>query len=323
MNPLIVGVDLGATQIRAAVTDVVSGLQRRAQCLTLASEGPTAVLGRIVDTIREVTEGADWRQVRGIGVGAPGPLDPWQGVICEAPNLPGWHNVPLKAHLEAEFGVPVCVGNDANLAALGEHRFGAGQGVNDLIYITISTGIGGGIIAGGRLLLGADGLAGEVGHMILKPDGPLCGCGNRGCLEALAAGPAIARDAVIRLKAGEPSIISDLVAGDLTRVSAETVNRAAHQGDALASDLLRQAGVNIGLGLVSLVHLFNPRLFLFGGGVSKAGDLLFEPMRQTLRERAMPSMQRNVRIQPAALGDDVGLWGAVALVLSADECLHP
>ena len=323
MSDFIIGVDLGGTQIRAALTDGASRILRRVQRLTLAQEGPEAVLQRIEEAIREAAGDVDWSQVRGIGVGAPGPLDPWEGVIHEAPNLPGWHEVPLRARLQETFNVPVCVGNDANAAALGEHLFGAGRGVDDMIYLTISTGIGGGIISEGRLLLGARGLAGEVGHIVIQPDGPLCGCGNRGCMEALASGPAIARTAVERIQAGASSAMVDLVGGDLSRLTAETVSRAAAAGDPLARELLHEAGVHIGLGLVTLIHLFNPTLFLLGGGVSKAGDLLFEPIRATVAERAMSSMREGVRIEAAALGDDVGLWGAVALLLTAHRSPCP
>lgn len=316
MKELIIGVDLGGTQIRAALADGEGRILRRASCLTLAEEGPEPVIGRIKDAIREAASSTDWAQVVGIGIGAPGPLNPWTGVIRQAPNLPGWRDVPLRDIIQEEFQVPTYLGNDANVAALAERRFGAGQGVDDLIYMTVSTGIGGGVIAEGRLLLGADGLAGEVGHMTLEAHGPRCNCGNIGCLEALASGTAIARDARQRIEEGAQTIIVDRVGGDLSKVTAKLVSQAAQEGDELAIELIRRAGFYIGVGIVNLIHLFNPRLFVIGGGVSKAGDLLFDSIRATVRERAMPAMQREVRIVPAALGDDVGLLGAVALVLT-------
>jgi len=208
------------------------------------------------------------------------------------------------------------VGNDANLAALAEQRFGAGQGVSDLIYITVSTGIGGGIIADNRLLLGAQGFAAEVGHQTIEAHGPRCKCGNIGCLEALAAGPAIARCARELVRTGIGTAIADLVGGDLDKITAKVVNRAAQAGDPVAIELFRQAGFYIGVGIVNLLHLFNPSLIVIGGSVTKAGDLLFEPIRATVRERAMASYYwENTPIVPATLGDDVGLLGAVALVL--------
>ncbi|MFQ5812391.1 MAG: ROK family protein [Anaerolineae bacterium] len=316
VEKLIVGVDLGGTQIRAALADGEGKIIRRTSCLTLAEEGPGRVMGRIKGAIYKMMRATDRGQVQGIGIVAPGPLDPWKGVIMDAPNLPGWKKVPLKELMEEEFGLPVLVGNDANLAALAEQRFGAGQGIADLIYITVSTGIGGGIIVDNRLLLGAQGFAAEVGHHTVEAHGPRCNCGNIGCLEALAAGPAIARHARELIKEGTKTAITDLVGGDLDEITAKVVNQAAQAGDPTAIELFRQAGFYIGVGIVNLLHLFNPSLIVIGGSVTKAGDLLFEPIRATVRERAMASYYwENTPIVPATLGDDVGLLGAVALVL--------
>jgi glucokinase len=320
MGKLIVGVDLGGTQIRAALTDGEGNILRRTSCLTLAEEGVESVIGRIKGAIYEVMESTERGQVQGIGIVAPGPSDPRQGIIIEAPNLSGWINIPLKALVEEEFGPPVVVGNDANLAALAEQRFGAGQGVADLIYITVSTGIGGGVIIDNRLLLGAQGLAAEIGHQTIEARGPRCNCGNVGCLEVLAAGPAIARRARELITSGIETSIADLVGGDLDRISAKEVNQAAQAGDPVAIEVFRQAGFYIGVGIVNLLHLFNPSLIIIGGSVAKAGDLLFEPIRATVRERAMASYYwEHTPIVPAALGDDVGLLGAVALVLLQED----
>ncbi|OGO43675.1 MAG: hypothetical protein A2Z04_09780 [Chloroflexi bacterium RBG_16_57_9] len=314
-----IGVDLGGTQIRAMLVDNSGQEIRRAHTLTQAHEGLDAVIERIRQTVRQAGADVDWREVGCIGVGAPGPLDPWRGIVFEAPNLPGWIDVPLKALLEDSFQVPVQVGNDANVAALGEHRFGAGQDVDDLIYVTVSTGIGGGIISQGQLIVGAHGLGGEVGHITVEAGGPPCNCGNTGCVETLASGPAIAREAVARIQAGATSQIVDLVGGDLGRVTAETVTHAAGLGDQLGLEIVQRAGFYIGVAFVSLIHIFNPRLFLLGGGVSQAGNLLFDPIRTTVRERAMPPFQRDLRIEPAGLGQDAGLWGAVALALGSQK----
>jgi glucokinase len=316
VEKLIVGVDLGGTQIRAALADDEGRILRRASCLTLAEEGLKPVMGRIKGAIYEVMGATEREQLQGIGIVAPGLVDPWKGIIRGSPNLPGWKSVPLKALLEREFGLPVVVGNDANLAALAEQRFGAGQGVSDLIYITVSTGIGGGIIAGNRLLLGAQGFAAEVGHQTIEAQGPRCKCGNVGCLEVLAAGPAIARCARELIRTGVGTAIADLVDGDLDKITARVVSQAAQAGDPVAIELFRQAGFYIGVGIVNLLHLFNPGLIVIGGGVAKAGALLFEPIRATVRERAMASYYwENTPIVPATLGDDVGLLGAVALVI--------
>jgi len=313
---LIVGVDLGGTQIRAALADDEGSILRRTSCLTLAEEGVKPVVGRIKGAIYEVMGATEREQLQGIGIVAPGPVALRKGIVRDAPNLPGWKNVPLKTLMEAEFGLPVVVGNDANLAALAEQRFGAGQGVSDLIYITVSTGIGGGIITDNRLLLGAQGFAAEVGHQTIEAHGPRCKCGNIGCLEALAAGPAIARCARELVRTGIGTAIADLVGGDLDKITAKVVNQAAQAGDPVAIELFRQAGFYIGVGIVNLLHLFNPSLIVIGGSVTKAGDLLFEPIRATVRERAMASYYwENTPIVPATLGDDVGLLGAVALVV--------
>jgi len=313
---LIVGVDLGGTQIRAALADDEGSILRRTSCLTLAEEGVKPVVGRIKGAIYEVMGATEREQLQGIGIVAPGPVALRKGIVRDAPNLPGWKNVPLKALMEAEFGLPAVVGNDANLAALAEQRFGAGQGVSDLIYITVSTGIGGGIITDNRLLLGAQGFAAEVGHQTIEAHGPRCKCGNIGCLEALAAGPAIARCARELIRTGIGMAIADLVGGDLDKITAKVVNQAAQAGDPVAIELFRQAGFYIGVGIVNLLHLFNPSLIVIGGSVTKAGDLLFEPIRATVRERAMASYYwENTPIVPATLGDDVGLLGAVALVV--------
>jgi glucokinase len=320
MEKVIIGVDLGGTQIRAALADGEGNILRRTSCLTLAEEGLERVTGRIKGAIYEVMGSTDRGKVQGIGVAAPGPLDPWKGIIIEAPNLAGWENVPLKDLMEKELGLPVFVGNDANSAALAEQHFGAGQGVADLIYITVSTGIGGGIIVDNRLLLGAQGFAAEVGHQTVEAHGPRCNCGNVGCLEVLAAGPAIARSARELIKTGVVTRITDLVGDDLDKVTAKVVNQAAQAGDPVAIDLFRQAGFYIGVGIVNLLHLFNPSLIIIGGSVAKAGELLFEPIRATVRERAMASYYwENTPIVPAALGDDVGLLGAVALVLLQED----
>ncbi len=313
MPDTCIAVDLGGTQIRAARCRPDGTIEARTQTLTLAQEGLEPVLRRIQASIAEVwpSEG-----VRAIGIAAPGPLDPWKGIVVSAPNLPGWDHVPLRDILAGWFNVPVHLGNDANLAALAEWRFGAGRGYQDLIYLTISTGIGGGVIIGGRLLLGAHGLAAELGHLSVQPDGPRCNCGNYGCLEKLAAGPAIAARAVAQIIEGRSSAITGLVNGHLGEVTAATVGQAASGGDALAREVLAYAGFLIGVGIVNLLHAFNPALVILGGGVTQTGELLLEPIRRVVAERVMRP-EYLVPVVPAVLGGDVGLLGALALALEA------
>jgi glucokinase len=316
MRGFVVGVDLGGTQVRAVLTDEAGTPLKRANTLTLAHEGPHKVMARVEDCIRQVLEGTERSAVLGIGIGAPGTVNPWTGVVTVTTNIPGLDNWPLRDQLAQEFHVPAFVGNDAKVAALGEKRFGAGKEASSLVYLTISTGIGGGVIDGGRLLLGAHGWATELGHIIVEPHGPRCACGNIGCLEALAAGPAIARHAVELLQSGRESVLTGMVEGKLERISAKEVVQAAREGDAVAAEVMARAAFYLGIGMVTFIHAFDPQLFIVGGGVSKAGDLLFAPARAIITERVMTEEWRHIPIVPAMLGDDVGLLGAVALVLA-------
>ncbi len=214
--------------------------------------------------------------------------------------------------LRSAVGGPVFIGNDADLAGVAEYRYGAGRGARSMVYLTISTGIGGGLLLDGRLHTGR-GLAGEIGHMVVDPDGPLCGCGRPGHLEALASGTALARAARERLAAGEDSLMREAVGGDLTQVTGALVGAAALEGDALARDIVQQAGRALGVALASLTALLNPDRFVLGGGVTALGDLLFDPLHEALRTYAFhPRYYEDVPVVEAALGDDVGLVGAAA-----------
>jgi len=315
MTNRYISVDLGGTNIRAACGTADGQIAARTSCLTRAEEGKAAVIERIIQAIRQVWPKDE--SVCAIGISAPGPLDPWRGVIIKAPNL-YWSNVPLRDIIAETFHVPVRLGNDANLAALAEYRFGAGRGHDDMIYLTLSTGIGSGVICGGRLLLGAKGLAAELGHISVDMNGPRCNCGSIGCVEAIAAGPAIARSATARIAAGERSTIADLVNGDLSRISAKTVGQAAQSGDPLACSVVREAGRAIGAAIVSLLHAFNPSIIICGGGLTQMGDLLMQPIRETVAERVM-SHDYIVDIVLTRLGDDVALLGALALAMEPED----
>jgi len=251
----------------------------------------------------------------GIGIAAAGIIDSDKGRVISSPNLPGWHEVPLRDAIEQRFGIPVHLGNDATLAALGEWRFGLKNGIANLIYITVSTGIGGGIIAGGKLYTGACGVAGEIGHMTIDVNGPKCNCGNIGCWETLASGRALAREAVKQIAEGARTSIIELVNGDISKIDAKVVDQAAKQGDELAKELISRLAYYLGIGLVNLVNIFNPELILVGGGVAKMGDLLLQPAIKIVKERAFSTPAATVEIKPALLGDDSGILGAVAFVL--------
>ncbi|HAL61152.1 MAG TPA: sugar kinase, partial [Chloroflexi bacterium] len=248
-----------------------------------------------------------------IGVSFGGPVNAAEGAVLLSHHVPGWENVPLREQLVARFGVPAAVDNDANVAALGEWRFGAGQGCHSLLYITVSTGIGGGWILDRRIYHGADSLAGEIGHMTVQPGGPVCTCGRRGCLEAVAAGAAIARRARDRLTA-EPQvgeILRGLVGGDAGAVTAKQVSQAAEAGDELAQQVLEEAAQALGFGIGCAIALMNPERVVVGGGVAKSGERYFQVVRAAARENVLQGMR--VDIVPAALGDDAPLWGAIAL----------
>jgi glucokinase len=309
----VIGVDLGGTHVRGVVADEQGRFLDRCEVRTLAAEGLEAVLGRITSVVRELC--AREPRVSAIGIGAPGPIDSRAGVVSTPPNLPGWVDVPLGRILQEAVGLPTFLGNDANLAALGEFEYGAGRDVRHLIYITVSTGVGGGIVVDGRLLEGQRGAAGEVGHMVVEPGGPLCSCGGYGHLEALVSGTAIGRQAREALQAGRSSLATELARGNPTGVTARVITEAGKQGDALAVELLTRAGRRLGLAVINLVHLFNPQMVAIGGGVSVAGELLLGPMREVVLDGVMPVFKEDLQLVPASLGRDVGLFGAVALAL--------
>ncbi len=310
--PAVVAVDLGGTSTRAAYyTHAEPPAQAQHKIPTPSGQGAESVLDRIVQAIEAVLPGGT-RPER-IGVGAPGPLDPYRGIVLDAPNISGWFDFPLRDRLREFFGCPVALGNDANLAALGEMEYGAGRGARNLLYLTIGTGIGGGVISEGRLLLGKRGLAAELGHMQSQDSSVRCGCGQYGHLEAVAAGPAIARAARRRLMEGEPSALRRLK-GAPEAVTTQDVGRAALQGDALARSVLEEAGSAIGRHLASLVHAFDPEVIVLGGGVSLIGPLFFEPIERALRTHIMhPAYLEGLRLAPAELGDEAGLIGAMIL----------
>jgi glucokinase len=311
----IIAVDLGGTRLRAALCAPDGTIHRRAEEETRDDGDAEAVLEQICTTAERVWP--ENGQVLAISISTPGSVDAATGVVLSAPNVPGWEDVPLRSVVQAHFDLPVFVGNDANLAAIAEHRFGAGRGVADMIYVTISTGIGGGILAGGQLLLGHRGFAGEIGHVVLQPDGPLCRCGNRGCLEALASGTAIGLQAQKLASSGRAPAILAAANGDVARISAESVGMAAAAGDSVALGLLEKAGHTIGIAIANLMHLLNPQMFVLGGGVTQSGELLFKPIRAAARRWAHnPAYFADTEIVAAALGNDVSLLGALALARS-------
>ena len=318
-HKLILAVDIGGTKIATALVTGQGDILTRGHSSTPVGAAPEAITNSILRTIGDTISSGrvSPSQLLGIGVAAAGLIDSDEGQVVFTPNIPGWIEVPLKAVIQQRFGVPTCMGNDATLAALGEWRFGLRKKVANLIYITVSTGIGAGIITDGRLYSGAHGFAGEAGHMTIHADGPVCNCGSTGCWEALASGTALAREARKEIEQGADTSIAELVGGDSSRIDASVVFEAAQKGDRLAGKLISRLAYYFGVGLANLVNIFDPELILVGGGVAKMGDLLLQPARSLVKERAYVTLTHDVEIRPALLGDDSGLLGAVAFV---SEC---
>jgi glucokinase len=309
--PLLLALDFGGTKHTAAV---ISLGQRHwhahRRTFSPPNANATTDLKIMISLAREVLAG---EKPAAIGVSFGGPVDFTTGTVRLSHHVPGWENIKLRSLLETEFNAPASVDNDANVAALGEHRFGAGQGYDSLLYITVSTGVGGGWILNGQPWRGAGGMAGEIGHTVVDPNGPVCLCGKRGCVERLASGPYIAQQVREWLQAqpDEGQVLRSLVKDNLEAITAQLVSQAGSQGDNLAGKALEQAAWALGVGIGNTANLVNPQRFVLGGGVTKAGEDFWNVVLRVARETALPEVE--FEIVPAALGDDAPLWGAVAL----------
>jgi glucokinase len=303
----IVSIDVGGTQLRAAVykQDHREPIAQK-RTKTKASEPDT--FGRLVKLIEEIWPESE--KVDAIGVSTPGPVDPHTGIIMMTPNIKEWREFPITAKLTERFGVPAYLDNDANLAGLAEWKFGSGRGHHDVLYLTVSTGVGGGVIINDRLLQGHHGLAAELGHTTVQAvDGPLCGCGKRGHLESFSSGTGIERFVAEQLEAGRESVLDRN-----KKNSAHDISEAAHQGDALSIEAYQIAGKYLGIGVANFLHAFDPSVVIFGGGVSQSGPLLFDSFHVSLKECVIhPRYLEGLVITRAELGDDSGLLGARAL----------
>jgi glucokinase len=309
----VIGVDLGGTNLRAAVIHPHGVLSGRQSIPTRAAEGADAVVARMARLVTEIAGAAGLDPQSPVGVASPGPLNPSTGIVHFTPNLPGWRDFPLRDRLQALTGRPVMIENDANCAALGEARFGIGRGARHLIYLGLGTGVGGGVIANGRLVSGAAGLGGELGHMLVSLDGPRCSCGSVGCLEAYASGWAIARESEFVAATADGAAIRDQV-GD-GAITASAVAAAAQLGDPAAQAILDRAGTALGAAIGSLVNIFNPELVVIGGGLATLGDVLLEPARHVIPRYSFRAQREAVSLVLAALGDDSGLFGAGAIAM--------
>ena len=309
----VLGFDLGGTKFAFGIVREDGTVVASGRVDTLADQGPEQACRRAVEGAQALLAQAGMTpaQLLGIGIASPGPLDQARGCVVGSPNLPGWTDYPIAAALAQPFGLRARIDNDANAAALGEHRFGAGKGKRHLVYVTVSTGIGGGAIVDGRLMRGANGNAAELGHLILDMHGPACPCGAKGCLEMYASGTALARLAREALAAGRTSSLARL-AGDPAKVNSRHVFEAAAAGDALACELLDHEVEYLGRGLAVIINTFNPERIVIGGGVASVGESFLGPVRERALRIAFPRLAAACDIVPAALGGDVGVVGGAA-----------
>jgi glucokinase len=318
--PYVIGVDLGGTNVRAALTDRQGQILHEARRSSLSDQTPEGTLANIRDAIREILEkqGIAAAEVVGIGIGLPGIMDDARGVVFWSPNFPLWENVPVAQQVGGPVHLPVTLLNDAKCAAMGELEFGAARGARHMVMITVGTGVGGAFVVDGQLLLGPNGSIGEVGHMTIDPDGPLCGCGNHGCWERFCGRDAIVDRTVRRLQRGRPSTLLEKVdrPGEVTPA---LVAQAAAAGDALSIEIMEETGFYIGVGVANLINIMNPEVFVVGGGIAQAGDVLFGPLRRTVAARAVALQAKTARIVPAELGDNAGVMGAAARALHQAE----
>lgn len=312
----VIGIDLGGSHVTAACFERQGRIHNKVFHDINPLEPPSEILNNgIVPAVCKAIEesGLDFSKIVGIGMGLPGALDSNLGICLFSPNLK-WRNVPIKEPLEKALKLPVFILNDVRSATLGEKYFGAGRGFEHFVCMAVGTGIGGGIVANGKLVLGGCEGAGEIGHITIMPDGPLCNCGNHGCMEALASGPNIARRAKEALAKGEESIIRQMVK-NLEEISAETINRAAEKNDPLALRIWEETGRFLGMGVSMIITTLNPQRIIVGGRVAQAGELIFKPMREEIKKRVKMIPEDYTGIVPAHFKEDAGVVGAAALAL--------
>ena len=311
MKKYVIGVDLGGTKISTAISTIEGNILANVLLPTKAEEGEAAVLGRIVQSIDEVIVGSSTSidEIEAIGIGSPGPLDAKKGIIITTPNLP-FKNYNLVQPLKEKYNIPVYLDNDANAAAIGEYMFGAGKGKNSIVYFTVSTGVGGGAVLDGKVYRGHTSNALEIGHTTVDPNGPRCNCGNLGCLEAMSSGTAIAKKGK---EAVSTNVETSLKKHDT--VTSYEVFKEAEAGDEVAKDIIDNALTYLGIGVANAIATFDPEMIIIGGGVSKAGDIVFDTVKKVVNKRCFKSMAESCEIVPAGLGSDAGVVGAVALAI--------
>ncbi|MEN6520472.1 MAG: ROK family protein [Armatimonadota bacterium] len=317
VKPYIVGVDLGGTNVRAAATTRDGKMVGEGRVPSLATEGVDVTVGQIIKSIRLAVEsaGIDLSQVAGVGMGVPGWHNSKEGITLWSPNFKDWHGVQLLAPIREELGLPVFMGNDVNVAALGEYKFGAGRNVSTLVMLTLGTGIGGGIILNGKLWVGANDSAAEIGHTIVLPDGPLCSCNRYGCLESLAGRDAIIKRAARKVQLGRPSMLIRDEDWLLWSITPADISKAAEAGDEVAIETMAETAYYVGVGVSNAINLINPEMVIIGGGIAQAGEVLWGPLLRTVEALALKQSRSVCKVVRAELGDDAGIMGGVTLVL--------
>ena len=306
----VVGVDLGGTKIYTALVDLEGNIIKEKTVETLANEGEQAVMGRIIDTINYVIDGTDKDSIRSIGIGSPGPLDVKNGIIIQNSNLP-FKNFAIVKTIRETYDLPTYLDNDANVATLGEFMFGAGKGTENMVFITASTGIGGGAVLNGKLFRGATGNALEVGHTIVATEGPRCGCGNVGCAEAFGSGTAIGKRAKEAVASNVETTLKNY-----EDVTAKEVFKEAANGDRVAKNILETSLTYLGIAVANTITNFDPEKVVIGGGVVNGGDIVIDTIRNVVEERCMAAFVENCTIEKAVLGGKAGVLGAAALAIT-------
>lgn len=313
MIPVYAGVDLGGTNIACALGSGDGAILAERSVPTASHEGPDAVLERIAALVEHLAAETG-STPSALGMGVPGLVDRTSGLIRFMPNFPGqWRGVPAGAALARRLGCPVWLLNDVRTATLGELVFGRGRDACDMIFFALGTGVGGGIVLEGKLRLGPLGAAGELGHQTVAPDGPLCGCGNRGCLETVASGPAIAAEGVRLLRSGQAPVLHRLTGGCADAVTPKEMAAAAEAGDTAVREAILRAARYLGIGVANMATALHPQLVVLGGGVSAIGPLLVDEVRATVRERVRMFPAESVAIERSLLGDKAGVFGGIAL----------
>ena len=319
MKKAAIGVDIGGTSVKLGLVSEKGKVLLRNSFLTPKGSGRKELLDKLVTRITLLKKEAKFRKLKlaGVGIGAPGPIDVERGFVYLFPNIPGWENTPLKKILKEKIKMPVFVDNDANAMAWGEFCFGAGRGAKNIIALTLGTGIGGGLVIDGKLFHGPHYSAAEIGHMVVDPSGPLCGCGNRGCIETFVGNGYFVKDVEAHLKTGGVSILNDWVYKKRRELTPKLVQEAARKGDKLSQAQWVKTGNILGMALAGLVNILNPERIILGGGMAQAASPIFEPVKAAIKKKAFPIATRFVKVLPATLGTDAGLIGAAALAFSS------